>query len=100
MQNGFSRHKRIGWHTFRTLLKERRRCETVQGALTAGALVGQRSSRRLMSYSLGIALVAIDRTQFLIYAGRRSDGLLEGLLLIVISGLTHLARTICVDQDY
>ena len=26
-------HERIGWHTFRTLRKERRRCETVQERL-------------------------------------------------------------------
>jgi hypothetical protein len=44
--------------------------------------------------------VAIDRTQSLIYANRCSNGLLDGLLCIVVSGLTNLARSICVYQGY
>jgi hypothetical protein len=64
------------------------------------AMMGYRCSRKLMSQALGKALVAIDLTQSPIYASRRSNGLLEGLLLIVISGLTNLARRIRVYQGH
>jgi hypothetical protein len=39
----------------------------------------------------GMKSVTIDSTQSPVYADRSSDGLLEGLRLIVISGLANLA---------
>lgn len=70
------------------------------GSAGLRAMMGYRSSRRLMSESLGSRLVAIDRTQSLIYAGGCSNRLLEGLLCIVAPSLTNLARSICVYQGY